>query len=375
LWEVEHEILSLIFPKLNFSHLFLDIIPVSPSRFRPISVLGDKKFDHAQNNYLNEIIKQNNNIKTLNEAKDDNLKLVINAWVSLQEAVNNLIDSNKNPKEKTPPPGIKHMMGKRVNFAARSVISPDPMIQTNEIGIPLVFAQKLTYPEPVTHHNVKELRQAVINGPETYPGAVSVINEDGTQFMLSNISTEQRIALANQLLIPTFNSGANGENTFMNKKVTRHLKNGDMLLLNRQPTLHKPSIMGHVARILPGEKTIRMHYANCNTYNADFDGDEMNVHFPQNPIAQAEARLIANTNNQYLVPTSGEPLRGLIQDHVVIGVLMTSKETFFTKDGIVFFNYKNIFSFFLALYLIYHQEFLLLNPPLESRFNFGLGNS
>ena len=90
--------------------------------------------------------------------------------------------------------------------------------------------------------------------------------------------------------------------------------------------------MAHTARVLKGEKTIRMHYANCNTYNADFDGDEMNLHFPQNEIARAEAYNIANTNNQYLVPTDGNPLRGLIQDHVVTGVLMTARDCFFTRE-------------------------------------------
>ena len=85
-------------------------------------------------------------------------------------------------------------------------------------------------------------------------------------------------------------------------------------MMNRQPTLHKPSMMAHRARVLPGEKTIRMHYANCNTYNADFDGDEMNMHFPQNEVARAEAMNIADTDHQYLSATAGKPLRGLIQD-------------------------------------------------------------
>lgn len=71
-------------------------------------------------------------------------------------------------------------------------------------------------------------------------------------------------------------------------QVHRHLCNGDILLLNRQPTLHKPSIMAHTARILKGEKTLRLHYANCKAYNADFDGDEMNAHFPQNELARSE---------------------------------------------------------------------------------------
>jgi len=115
--------------------------------------------------------------------------------------------------------------------------------------------------------------------------------------------------------------------------VGRQLKNGDMVLMNRQPSLHKPSIMAHYVRVLhdPQQKTIRMHYANCNTYNADYDGDEMNCHFPQNDIARAEAECIAKTDLQYIVPTDGSPLRGLIQDHVDAGVKLTCKNTFVEK--------------------------------------------
>ncbi|CAN0409334.1 unnamed protein product, partial [Ectocarpus sp. 13 AM-2016] len=93
-------------------------------------------------------------------------------------------------------------------------------------------------------------------------------------------------------------------------KVWRHLTDGDCMLVNRQPTLHKPGIMAHRVRVLrnPGYQTIRMHYANCNTYNADFDGDEINCHLPQNELAKAEANLLAFTDEQYLVPTNGKPL-------------------------------------------------------------------
>jgi DNA-directed RNA polymerase I subunit RPA1 len=150
---------------------------------------------------------------------------------------------------------------------------------------------------------------------------------------LSSFDEAGRTALANQLLTPLLSGSSTqkfDKNT--NKKVLRHLRNGDFLLLNRQPTLHKPSIMAHTARILPGEKTIRMHYANCNTYNADFDGDEMNIHFPQNEIARAEAMLIARNDLQYLVPTDGGVLRGLIQDHVDAGVGMCSRDSFFTRE-------------------------------------------
>lgn len=100
---------------------------------------------------------------------------------------------------------------------------------------------------------------------------------------------------------------------FLTFSVYRHLQNGDVLLLNRQPTLHRPSIMAHMARVLKGEKTIRLHYANCKAYNADFDGDEMNAHFPQNELARAEGYTLANVCSQYLVPKDGTPLSGLIQ--------------------------------------------------------------
>ena len=75
-----------------------------------------------------------------------------------------------------------------------------------------------------------------------------------------------------------------------------------------------------------------MHYANCNTYNADYDGDEMNCHFPQSYLAAAEAQLICSTDSQFIVPTDGTPLRGLIQDHVDAGVKLTCMNTFIEKE-------------------------------------------
>lgn len=159
-------------------------------------------------------------------------------------------------------------------------------------------------------------------------------NED----IKNSLSVDQRTAIARQLLTPQLASKKNQQHVSrpdVNKKVYRHLMNGDYLLVNRQPTLHKPSIMAHRAKVLPGEKTIRMHYANCNTYNADFDGDEMNLHFPQNELARAEAMNIALTDFQYLSPTNGAPLRGLIQDHVVAGVAITLRDSFFERDNVM----------------------------------------
>ncbi|KAH3683394.1 hypothetical protein WICPIJ_005613 [Wickerhamomyces pijperi] len=341
--------------KISSDMFFLSAVVVPPTRFRMPSKLGDEIHENSQNELLSHVLNTSLLIRDLNEQmssidKDkltvDERKIIfnrlMNAFVTIQNDVNAYIDSTKNSNAQTArtlPPGIKqalekkeglfrkHMMGKRVNYAARSVISPDPNIETNEIGVPPVFAVKLTYPEPVTAHNAAELRQAVINGPDKWPGAIQIQNEDGTLVSLIGMTLDQRKALANQLLTPSGNASH-----VLNKKVYRHIKNNDMVIMNRQPTLHKASMMGHRVRVLPGEKTLRLHYANTNAYNADFDGDEMNMHFPQNENAKSEAYNLANTDSQYLTPTSGSPLRGLIQDHISAGVWITNKDSFFNRE-------------------------------------------
>jgi DNA-directed RNA polymerase I subunit RPA1 len=154
-------------------------------------------------------------------------------------------------------------------------------------------------------------------------GANAIEMADGKVIKLEKLSAMERAGRA-KLLLQT-----------PGIKVYRHLVTGDALLVNRQPTLHKPGIMAHKARVLEHmkEQTLRMNYANCNTYNADFDGDEMNCHFLQSELARAEAYFIANTDNQYIIPTSGNPLRGLIQDHVASAVKLTCKDTFLTKEN------------------------------------------
>ncbi|GAA5886048.1 hypothetical protein JCM5296_007073 [Sporobolomyces johnsonii] len=372
-------------PTASPEMFFMDVVSVPPSRFRPAATMGDQKFENPQNALLNAILRQSLVVKAANDrllrmlanpedpefvGEDGKPKvdaarmttLLYESLIELQSSVNSMMDSGKNPmvvrQGKLPPAGVKqllekkeglfrkNMMGKRVNYAARSVISPDVNIETNEIGVPPVFARKLTFPEPVTPHNINQLRQMVINGPHQHPGAAFIQMEDGNLISLDRMTLEERTAQANKLLAPESSAPAQRlassvrpdvglpqtRTPQINRKVYRHLQDGDIVILNRQPTLHKPSMMCHRVKVLKGEKTIRMHYANCNSYNADFDGDEMNMHFPQSLIAQAEARLIANTDNQYLTPTSGNPLRGLIQDHVVAGVWLTNKDTFFSRE-------------------------------------------
>jgi len=359
LFDREQEIVNMLYAPLpGRKHVrvaadmfFISNVLVPPNRYRPLQRQGSNQILEAQQNTpLKRIVAAANDLshimRDMKRAKTDptfvrtRVQDPLVAGVVLQEAVNSLIDATPNPAQKQPDQGVKqilekkeglfrmHMMGKRVNFAARSVISPDPNIETNEIGVPLVFARKLTYPEPVTSHNFEELSKAVINGMDKYPGAAAIENENGQVMSLKRKTLDQRKALAKQLLTSTV-PGTKGEN---GKKVYRHLQTGDVVVMNRQPTLHKPSMMGHRARVLRREKTIRMHYANCNTYNADFDGDEMNMHFPQNEIARSEALQIADTDHQYLSSTAGKPLRGLIQDHISMGVQFTSRDIFFDRE-------------------------------------------
>ncbi|OCT99221.1 hypothetical protein XELAEV_18005008mg [Xenopus laevis] len=364
---------------------FLDIIVVPPSRFRPVNRLGDQMFTNGHTINLQSVLKDISTIQKLlavmaqdqeqtPELTESGMNLkeaevtenidrsflatltglsltdkLYNSWVRLQSHVNIVFDSDMDKLMSDKYPGIrqvlekkdglfrKHMMGKRVDFAARSVICPDMYINTNEIGIPMVFATKLTYPQPVTPWNVQELRKAVLNGPNVHPGASMVINEDGSRTILNSTDSSQRDAVAKQLLTPS-----TGTQTLNAKIVCRHVKNGDVLLLNRQPTLHRPSIQAHKARILPGEKVLRLHYANCKAYNADFDGDEMNAHFPQSELGRAEAYTIACTDEQYLVPKDGTPLAGLIQDHMVSGANMTIRGCYFTREQYMELVYQGL---------------------------------
>ena len=340
------------------SLFFFDRISVPPSKFRPISQFKDQKFENAQTVQLSKAIRENAVVKDIlaeliDVEKNDKLEItpveskatriqerLQTSWLNLQTIVNTLYDSELDKINTDTPNGLKqllekkeglfrkHMMGKRVNYAGRSVISPDLYIGTDEIGIPEIFAKKLTYPQPVNSINFWEMRQLVLNGPDIYPGASFVQYGNGTVLKLKGKDYESRLAIAKQLLTPESSIDSNLDI----KIVHRHLKNNDILLFNRQPTLHRPSIMAHKARVLTNEKTLRMHYSNCKSYNADFDGDEMNAHLPQNELARSEAYNLMASSEHYLVPKDGTPLGGLIHDHIIGGVMLTIRGRYFNRS-------------------------------------------
>jgi len=204
---------------------------------------------------------------------------------------------------------IRHnLVGKRTNFSARTVISPDPMLDLNEVGVPDIMATKLTVPERVTEWNLEYLKKFVKNGPKKYPGSNYIVRPDGTKKKL----TEDIIEATLEELQPGY-------------LVERHLMDGDIAIFNRQPSLHRMSMMCHKIRVLPC-KTLRLNPAVCFPYNADFDGDEMNLHIPQTEESRVEAELLMLVQTQLISPRYGLSVIGAVQDAISGNYLLT-------KDG------------------------------------------
>lgn len=201
---------------------------------------------------------------------------------------------------------IRHnLAGKRTNFSARTVISPDPMLAINEVGVPLEIAMKLTVPEMVNEWNMAYLKKFVEFGPGKYPGANYVIRPDGKKKKITEETKEQSLEEIQPGYI-----------------VERHLMDGDIAVFNRQPSLHRMSMMCHRVRVLPG-KTLRLNPAVCHPYNADFDGDEMNLHIPQTEESRAEAEILMEVQTQLISPRYGLSIVGCVQDAISGNYILT----------------------------------------------------
>ena len=194
---------------------------------------------------------------------------------------------------------IRHnLAGKRTNFCARTVISPDPRLAINEVGVPKVVAMKLTVPEMVTEWNMEYLKTFVENGPKKYPGSNYVVRPDGKKKKITDETKEASL----EELQPGY-------------VVERHLMDGDIAIFNRQPSLHRMSMMCHKIRVLP-YKTLRLNPSVCKPYNADFDGDEMNLHIPQTIEARAEAEVLMQVQTQMISPGYGLSAIGCVDDAI-----------------------------------------------------------
>ncbi|CAN0918886.1 DNA-directed RNA polymerase II subunit RPB1 [Linum grandiflorum] len=213
-----------------------------------------------------------------------------------------------------------NLMGKRVDFSARTVITPDPTINIDQLGVPWSIALNLTYPETVTPYNIERLKELVQNGPHPPPGktgAKYIIRDDGQRLDLRYLkkSSDHHLELG--------------------YKVERHLNDGDFVLFNRQPSLHKMSIMGHRIKIMP-YSTFRLNLSVTSPYNADFDGDEMNMHVPQSFETRAEVLELMMVPKCIVSPQANRPVMGIVQDSLLGCRKITKRDTFIEKD--VFMN-------------------------------------
>ncbi|KAJ3327245.1 DNA-directed RNA polymerase II subunit rpb1, partial [Gonapodya sp. JEL0774] len=206
-----------------------------------------------------------------------------------------------------------NLMGKRVDFSARTVITGDPNISIDEVGVPRSIARTLTFPDVVCDYNRDELQRAVRNGLE-WPGANRVIRVNGDAISMKESSG----AAANLVL-------QNGD------RVERHIRDGDWIIFNRQPSLHKMSMMGHRVRVMP-YSTFRLNLSVTSPYNADFDGDEMNLHAPQSHETRAEIKNIMAVPRQIVSPKDNKPVMGIVQDTLCGIRKFTVRDNFLTKD-------------------------------------------
>ncbi|MGM5483968.1 MAG: DNA-directed RNA polymerase subunit A' [Nanobdellota archaeon] len=301
----------------------LTILPIPPVTMRPSITLetGERSEDDLTHK-LGDIVRINQRLfENINAGAPE--IIVEDLWELLQYHITTYMDNevaqlpparhrNGQPLKtltgriKSKEGRIRHnLAGKRVNFSSRTVVGPDPMLDINEIGVPKDVALKLTVPEVVTEWNQKYLKNFIENGSKVYPGANYVTRPDGKRKRISDETREQ--------LLEEFQPGY---------IVERHLMDGDIALFNRQPSLHRMSMMCHRVKVLPG-KTFRLNPAVCAPYNADFDGDEMNLHIPQTEESRAEAEFLMQVQTQVISPRFGLSIIGMIQDAISGNYLLT----------------------------------------------------
>lgn len=208
-----------------------------------------------------------------------------------------------------------NLMGKRVDFSARTVITGDPNLSLDEVGVPRSIARTLTYPETVTPYNIHKLHELVRNGPNEHPGAKYVIRDTGERIDLRHHKRVGEISLQ------------------YGWKVERHIIDGDFIIFNRQPSLHKESMMGHRVRVLP-YSTFRLNLSVTSPYNADFDGDEMNLHVPQSEETRAEISQLCMVPLQVVSPQKNGPLMGIVQDTLCGVYKICRRDVFLSKDQV-----------------------------------------
>ena len=310
--------------------MICQVLAVPPPAVRP-SVKHDaqQRSEDDLSHIIVNIIKTN---KTLQEKIQNNAPgNVIQDWTTLlQYYVSTMVD-NKIPgvaafaqRSGRPLKSIKdrlngkhgrvrgNLMGKRVDYSARSVITPDPNLSIRDLGVPKKIAMNLTSPIKVNDRNRQFLTKMVQNGPSVYPGAKILTRKNGENVYLENVDRDS-------IKLET------------GDVVHRHMMDGDPVLFNRQPTLHRMSMMCHIAKIMTQGDTFRMNVGDTKPYNADFDGDEMNMHMPQDAESCSELMNLAAVPWQIISPANNQSIVGIFQDSLLGAFRFTRENIKFSK--------------------------------------------
>ena len=309
--------------------MLVTVLPVPPPHVRPTVMEGDIQSEDDLTFQLTNIVKAN---MVLEDAiiKGHPRLVIADLEALLQARITSFFDNERDdtPREtqKTGRP-LKtlrqrlrgkegrirgNLMGKRVDFSARTVITADPNLSIDQVGVPRSVALILTVPVTVTPFNITELRQLVANGPLEWPGAMYIIRSDQSRIDLRYVRSKNDIVLE------------------YGWTVERHLRDDDIVLFNRQPSLHKMSIMGHRAKILDWS-TFRLNLSVTTPYNADFDGDEMNLHVPQSITARADADQLMMVPRNIITPQNNRNVMGIVQDALLGVRFMTLRDVFIEK--------------------------------------------
>jgi len=316
--------------------MVLTALPVPPVTVRPSITLesGDRSEDDLTHKLV-DVLRINQRLRENRDAGAPQL-IVEDLWELLQYHITTYFDNQTSgipPARhrsgrplKTLAQRLKgkegrfrsNLSGKRVNFSARTVISPDPLLSINEVGIPLEVAMELTIPIRTTQYNMEVVKGMVLKGPKNYPGVNYVIRPDGRRIKVTDKNAQN--------LSETLEIG------FI---IERHLIDHDIVLFNRQPSLHRMSIMAHEVKVMP-QKTFRLNLSVCPPYNADFDGDEMNLHALQSEEARAEAKILMRVQEHILSPRFGGPVIGAIHDHITGSFMLTHRDQHFNRDETLF---------------------------------------
>jgi DNA-directed RNA polymerase beta' subunit len=350
-------------------NLIISKLLVLPPVDRPYVIIENMTCDDDITLQYIEIIKINNNLINHENNESKKNKLIQSLIFRIKCLFDNSQEKAKHSNGR-PMKGIKkrisgkegqmrnNCMGKRVNQSGRTVIGPDPTLRLDEMIVPEKIANILSYPERVNKYNIENLLKLIQNNKVKYIirngfyiNLQYAMFNKGSEILFKDIilkSDGKKINVGhniNQYKLQKDDKLIRGGKILENIKMTtekefkleygdiveRNLKDGDIVLLNRQPTLHRGSMLAQKILVKPF-KTFRLNLAITKTFNADFDGDEMNIHVPASIPTETELREIVSTKHNIISPQSSKPNIAIVQDGLLGAYIMTRENIIFNKN-------------------------------------------